>query len=176
MVWPMPNWLLLESDAVVEVRTTTSSGEAEPVLVRLPSGRLLATVGSDETDRELEKTSVPLSKLVCPKIIAAEAWPFEEVAERWDDLRLRAFVGEPETLYQDERLAAIRPPHELLERSYRLWDDESRPLVVFLGTVPFRTAGLRYDAAFVATLEDEATRRTLRCRYSVVPVAPTADA
>jgi len=53
----------------VRVRGSHTSGEVEFVLFKTGSGTLV-TVGSDHTDRELEKSDVPLSKAVCPKVVA----------------------------------------------------------------------------------------------------------
>jgi hypothetical protein len=175
LTWPMPGWLLVGERDDVDVRTSESSGEAEAVLVRLPSGERLVAVGSDQTDRALERDSVPLSKLVCPKVVGPQAWRFDDVAAHWDELRLRAYVGDADTLYQDERLAAVRPPDELLDRAERVAPPD-RPYVLFCGTVPFQTPGLRYDRRFVAMLEDAEHGRSLRCAYTVRSVAASARA
>lgn len=169
-LYPLPAWLLRSAPATLEVSSRTSSGEAEPVLIRLRGGDLYVTVGSDHTDRELERSSIALSKLVCPKVVAPSVWRFEDVADRWDELRLRGrHGGDP---YQDERLASIVPPLELLERvEGRLRLPAERPLVLFMGTIPLLSGELRFGGNFSATLADERHGRVLECRYSVEQLA-----
>ena len=65
--WLLPNWLLTLAPATTQVHTAKSSGEVEPVLLRMPDGEVFVTVGSDHTDRDLERSSLLLAKLTCPK-------------------------------------------------------------------------------------------------------------
>jgi hypothetical protein len=168
--WTLPNWLLTVVDEAVEVGPSASSGEAEPVLIRAADGALYVTVGSDHTDRDLEATSIPLAKTVCPKPVAGSVWPFEEVAAGWDDLGLRSFVGTDEEPYQADTLVRIRPPLELLARAAELVPSSGRSLVLFLGTIPILAEGFRYEPRFTAVLEDGTHGRQLSCSYSVDPI------
>ena len=107
--------LLTQSDAL-EMLGDSSSGEAEPVLVR-QGGRWWLTVGSDHTDRRVEAYSVVVSKQMCAKPIARAAWAWDEVAARADALVLRSeiFEGERWVAYQEGPLASIRPLQSLLD-------------------------------------------------------------
>ena len=58
MVWKLPSRLLLQGDHVT-VDSDATSGEAEPVLIVRGKDHFLA-VGSDHTDRELERMSRPI--------------------------------------------------------------------------------------------------------------------
>lgn len=169
MLWPLPAYLLAVAGDGLEVPFATSCGEAEPVLIRTAAGELFVTVGSDQTDREVERASVLLSKLVCPKIVAAEAWPFAEVAAGWDGLRLRSLAGG--ALYQDGPASLIRRPEELLALVDERAVAAGRALVLFCGTVPLLDGAFRFDRSFAAELEDASRGRALRCAYSVTEVS-----
>ena len=75
---------LLTTGDHIQVPGSTSSGEVEFVLVGSDDGLLLA-LGSDHTDRELEKTGVTLSKQLCAKPVAGRAWRLTDVASHWTD-------------------------------------------------------------------------------------------
>lgn len=167
MFWTLPNWLLSVAQPAIQVHAGKSSGEAEPVLIRMPNGELFVTVGSDHTDRSLEASSMVLAKLTCPKVLAPTAWRFEDVAERWDSLHLQAFVGDDKTRYQDGTLALIRRPLEVLEQASRSPFFADRPFILFLGTIPLQTGGFCFTKHFLAILEDRERGRRLRCDYTV---------
>ena len=82
---------LLTQATTIEVLGADSSGEVEPVLVRM-RGRWWLTVGSDHTDRDAERAGVALSKQLCPKPIAARVWAWDTVAARADAIALRSQV------------------------------------------------------------------------------------
>jgi 4-hydroxyphenylacetate 3-monooxygenase len=164
---PLPNWLLCLDAARVEVGSATTSGEVEPVLIRMPDGEQFVGVGSDQTDRQVERDSLSLSKLVCPKVLSRTIWCYADVEPRWDRLRVRSFVGDSAEPYQDAALAAIRPPMEVLEGVDAQWPPDGRPLVLFLGTVPLSDGSFAFDRRFTGELRDEATDRALRCTYEV---------
>lgn len=103
---------LLTTGPVIETVGATSSGEAEPLLVD-DGDRLYLGLGSDHTDRQLEASSVALSKQICAKPVAATLWPFDEVAGHLDAIVIRSFVRDEAAAdwvaYQEGTLAAIRP-------------------------------------------------------------------
>lgn len=106
----------LTTAARIEVAGRGSSGEVEVVLFAGES-RLWVGLGSDHTDRELEKRSVTMSKQVCAKPIAPTVWPHEEVAAHWDSLELRSYasVAGERRLYQRGSVAALRDPSSLIQ-------------------------------------------------------------
>ena len=162
----MPSSLLRVAPATVSVEAPQTSGEAEPVLVRLPSGELLVGVGSDHTDRDIERRSLRDSKLACAKVVGPELWPLADVASYWDELQLVGETGPDAASYQRSTLADLRRPEEILELVWADGADPGRPLVVFLGTVALED-GFRYDSAFRARLLDPRAGRELVCRYEV---------
>jgi hypothetical protein len=169
--YAVPDWVLVQPNGDVQVSNGRGSGEAEPVIVAMPDGKAYVTVGSDHTDRDLERTSIELAKRAHPKILAHGAWPFSDVEDHWDELILRSWAGEEGKLYQEDRLAVIAPPLSLVEQvRSALRPPRDRPLIVFLGTVPLRGGGFRFDGAFRATLEDPRHNRELACAYKAVPI------
>ncbi len=163
MYWLLPSWLLA-TGGELDVSGARTSGEAEPVLVSLPDGQLFVGVGSDHTDRELEQVSLHAAKQACPKVVAREVWPFDDVASGWDDLFLRSHYDGDERPYQEGTLALLRPAKEMLEAALDLVD-RRRPLVLFLGTVPLVDGRFRYGSTFAAELMRG--NDLLRCSYSV---------
>lgn len=108
---------LLSQDETIDVVGQTSSGEAECVLVR-HGDAMLVSVGSDHTDREVEAYGVTVSKQICAKPVARDAWHLADVAAHWDRLELRSWVtcdGE-RRLYQEGTVAGLLAPRELMAR------------------------------------------------------------
>jgi hypothetical protein len=127
---------LLTTAHSVEVVGTETSGEVEFVLVNRADG-LWVGLGSDHTDRAVERTSVALSKQLCAKIVASTLWRFEDLAPHWDDIVLRSWAhrdGRREA-YQDGTLTALLPAERLLA----LYAEFARPLgeggAMFSGTL-----------------------------------------
>jgi len=106
---------LLTQAPQIEVLGEGSSGEVEPVLVRA-RGRWWLTVGSDHTDRDAERAGVALSKQLCAKPIARQAWAWDTVVARADTIGLRSAIFENGqwVRYQDGTLASIRPLEQLV--------------------------------------------------------------
>jgi len=156
---------LLTQAEQIDVVGVKSSGEAECVLVQSPAG-LLVTIGSDHTDREVEAYGVTVSKQVCPKPLARDAWRFDEVAGHWDQLELRAYAlanGE-RRVYQQGSVASLLPAADLLARA---------PLtpgaVMFCGTLAVQggIVGMADGDALELELHDPILNRTLRHAYRV---------
>lgn len=163
----VPSALLRIAPVTVSVSAPETSGEAEPVLIRLPSGERLVGVGSDHTDRAIERRSLRDSKLACPKIVGRELWPLPEVEAHWDELLLVGETGSEAAGYQRAALAELRRPDEVLKLVSQTGADPGRALVVFLGTVAL-VDGFCFDSAFCARLLDPRAGRELVCRYEIV--------
>ena len=165
---------LLTTADVVQVVGTETSGEVEFVLVKLADG-LWVGLGSDHTDRGLERSNVALSKQLCAKVAAPTLWRFDDVAEHWDQLVLRAWAhrGGERQLYQQGAAAAILPPARLLE----LYEQAEVALPVggamFGGTIPVVDAIAPADAfdhgAVPTTLPSMGDRFSTRCATEVRP-------
>ena len=154
---------LLTMAAEIQVSGPDTSGEVEFVLLAKPDG-LWVTVGSDHTDRKAETIGVSLSKQLCSKPIAKDAWRYDEVKPHWEKLVLRAWAdGE---LYQEGAVTAMRSPEDLMGR-YPLkpgW-------AMFCGTLAAK-GGIRPANVFRMELEDPLRKRKLvhEYRIDVLPV------
>lgn len=127
---------LLTTDPVIEVAGTRTSGEVEPVVLR-HAGRYYLGVGSDHTDRELEREDIAGSKAACAKplgnVVVAAGPELSEVD--WDRMLADSTVdGWP---YQKGGIATLRHPAELLERMTAvLGVPSTADLVLYCGTLP----------------------------------------
>lgn len=125
--YEMPVSLATQSECI-PVTGSNTSGEVEPVLVRA-SGKLYLTVGSDHTDRDIERENVAKSKAACAKPLGVTV---VEVAEPdWDAITASSTVDG--VSYQQGMLSALRVPTDVL--ALREGSVE-RDLVLFCGTLP----------------------------------------
>lgn len=156
----------LTQDDTVQVVGPDSSGEVE-VLLFSHDGRSYVSLTSDHTDRKLEAHSVALSKQLCAKPVAREAWPLEEVLGHWDSLRIVASIVEDgrEVTYQDGTLDTLRDVRDL---ALRHCGREQLPdgMAMSCGTVAVR-GGIRPANAFSMALVDEKLGRRLAHRYTL---------
>ncbi len=160
---------LLAQDDTIDVVGQTSSGEAECVLVR-EGDTLFVSVGSDHTDREVEAYGVTVSKQVCAKPVAREAWRFDEVAAHWDQLELRSWVtsrGE-RRLYQEGTVAGLLSPQELMAKL----GPQGLPTgaAMFCGTLA-AIGGVAGGEQFDIELHDPVLGRTIRHSYATQALA-----
>ncbi|MGE8516813.1 MAG: DUF2848 domain-containing protein [Alcaligenes nematophilus] len=151
-------------DADIQVVGSGSSGETE-VFVFNHQGRLLVSLASDHTDRVLEAHSVALSKQICAKPVAREAWLFSDVAEYWDELIIRAYIQEDgkEVLYQDGPLSTLKNPLELIE-GYFHSTTMPEGFGMTCGTVG-AIGGIRPATQFTMELYDPRRERSIRHTY-----------
>ena len=170
MLFPFLTAQLTTADRI-EVIGGDTSGEVEYVLL-LHQGETYVGVGSDHTDRALERDNLIKSKQICANVLSREVWRYQDVQPHWDDLQLRSWVrataADPEVLYQEARLGAILSAETLLElvRS-RIRDQQEEGLVIFSGTVPLRTGHTIYGESFRGELLDPRTGRNLSFAYHV---------
>ncbi|WP_414439365.1 DUF2848 domain-containing protein [Burkholderia sp. 22PA0106] len=156
----------------IEVLGGDTSGEIECVLFDSPLGTLV-TIGSDHTDRKTEAYSVAVSKQVCAKPVAREAWRYADVAAHWDQLVLRSrFVAANGTtrLYQEGAVDGLLPPAELWQR-YAERDAAALPAgcAMYSGTLAVRgeMAAMISGDAFELELHDPVLGRSLHHHYRV---------
>src|SRR6185437_12930235 len=153
MLYPV-DWSLLTTAPSITVAGPGTSGEVEPVLVR-HSGAWYLGVGSDHTDRDLERESVHESKKACPKPMAPEVIALGvdpaagEFDEAWGAISLASAVDGVD--YQRGSLSAIRVPSDLLPRVLMIVGPRE-DLVVFCGTVPVIGGQLRPGQRFECRL------------------------
>ncbi|HTE45839.1 MAG TPA: DUF2848 domain-containing protein [Gemmatimonadaceae bacterium] len=158
--------LLTTADAI-QVVGGDSSGEVEFIIVRDADG-LWVGLGSDHTDRALERSNVALSKQLCAKIAAPTLWRFDDVASHWDRLELRSWAhrdGQRE-LYQDGLVSAVLQPARLLELHEQSATGLPTGGALFGGTIPTVNAIGPADK-FEMELHDPVVGRSLRHRYEI---------
>jgi Protein of unknown function (DUF2848) len=158
---------------VIEVQGPFTSGEAEFALILGPGGPWV-TVASDQTDRFVERHSVPAAKQLCPKVLGPTVWPLAEVAGHWDDLELRAWVrsGRKRRLYQEAKLGSLLGPETLLAGLRRRVGRALDGVVLLSGTVPTVEGQLVYGDAYELELGDPHLGRVIRTQYAVRVLEP----
>ena len=169
--YAVPNHLVAAAGEI-EVLGNQTSGEVEPVFL-FKKGEIYLGVGSDHTDRDLERASIAKSKVMCPKILARELWDYKAVKSRWDRLVLRSWIGDGrrKNLYQEARLSTFLPPEELirLTRSH-IRGANLEGMVLFLGTIPIKGSGFGFASTFTGELLDESCKRRLSFSYRIRPI------
>jgi 4-hydroxyphenylacetate 3-monooxygenase len=151
------------------VHGANTSGEVEPVLV-VAEGQRLLSVGSDHTDRDLERRDIAASKAACHKVIATSCVPVAAVKD-WDAVELRSDAdGVP---YQQGLLRSLLPLDTLLNH---LEENEGIDLqdgdVLFLGTVPVQ-GNIRPSHTFSASLRVPGADPEIAFSYRVIDVSST---
>ncbi len=125
---------LIQIDGTLPGGEGWSSGEVEFVLLTTERG-VYVGVGSDHTDRELERTAMVPAKQAFPKILGRRVWPLTQLSRDWDSLVLRSWITHEGTrsLYQEGSIAMIMTPDDLLAFA---GDGAASGLIVYSGTVP----------------------------------------
>ncbi len=160
---------LLTHDAAIQTIGPQTSGEVEPMILQIGRKRYLG-LASDHTDRALAAHSIGLAKQVCAKPCAPVLWPWEEVADRLDDLRLESWIADADgdwIPYQRGTLAAIRPLAELAEAAGLMAQAADGPAALLCGTLGVLAGGVRAAPRFRMSLTDDARSRAIRHQYDV---------
>jgi 4-hydroxyphenylacetate 3-monooxygenase len=162
-IYPIAPYALTTGDEVL-VQDAETSGEVEIVIA--VADRVYVGVGSDHSDRALERFSIPWSKQACPNVLAPVLWPFEPMRARWDSCVLRSWVDE--RLYQEMPVAAFLHPDDVLATlRARVRDLPSRDYLVFCGTVVSLDKALGFGKRWSFELEDPGAGRRIKHAYAV---------
>ncbi len=167
MYYPKPAWGLSVGDEM-HVLGAETAGEVEFVL--LPQGaKTYVGVGSDHTDRNLEKVDIPKSKQVCPSMFSRTLWDLDDVKDHWDRLEFRSWAtcAGKKVLYQQSTVACLLPPDELLARVRARVRGDLAGLVIFSGTSALLTGGFVFAERFEGELSDPVLQRAIRIDYAV---------
>jgi hypothetical protein len=150
----------------IQVVGPHTSGEVE-TFVFAANGELYISIASDHTDRKLEAHSVALSKQVCVKPVASQAWRMAEVADYIDELVIRASIVEngADVLYQEGTLATLRTPQDLIA-GFTGGAGLRDGVGMTCGTVS-AIGGIRPAATFAMELYDPRRERSIKHRYTV---------
>jgi len=154
----------------VVVAGSKTSGEVEPVLVVAANGRRLLALGSDHTDRELEREDIAASKAACTKVVSTACVPLDAVSEEdWDLIALESRV-DGGSAYQSGTLAELLRPGDLLERLGPELLGLQEGDVLFLGTVP-TLEGIRSSSSFSASMSLAASGWKVELSYAVADMS-----
>ena len=175
---------LLTQDAEFEVQGPLTGGEAEVVAIR-DGDEIFITVGSDQCDREIDPLFPDKPKQMCPHPIATVAWPYVEIKDHWDQLRIygEVFVAGHAVPLQDAEIASQ------VDLEYLLAMAEVRQLadamVLYCGATPFLEEAIAECIArhhlpeetahgsgekFLARLHDPVLNRTIEHEFAAVPL------
>lgn len=169
--WPKTGDRLTTGQRIEVLPGTKSSGEVEYVILMHEDGPFVS-VGSDHTDRELQKTSLVAAKQICQNVMAPVVWRYDEVRDGWDDIIMRSWVEEDgeRQLYQEGKLVDILSPEQILEEVKSRIDGDLTGTVVFSGTFPTVSGELSYSSKFEMELLNERTGRAIRHMYTIEPI------
>jgi Protein of unknown function (DUF2848) len=157
---------LLSQAPHIQVLGSGTAGSVAAVFLRMKDGVWL-TVGSDHEDFTARTYSIAVAKQLCPKVLADQAWQFDEVKNHLDKIYLRSWVIEVGK-------AGIKLPYQdaLLEvdltRGQAL---HSRLENLAVGGVLYRSSDVVPQSiapkSFVMQLFDPILNRTIQHRYDV---------
>jgi hypothetical protein len=166
---PMP-LSTLSIDEQIDVSGEKTSGEVE-IAFLLTGGKTYVGIGSDHTDREIERQNMALSKQVCPNVLGQRVWDFEELKAVWDELVIQSWVSDDsgrEVAYQRNTLKAMLPPQTLIKCGHAaLRFPGAEGLVIYSGTIGLLNSQFMYSPSFRCELSNPASGRKLSCQYSV---------
>jgi 4-hydroxyphenylacetate 3-monooxygenase len=155
---------VLTTAGAIEVQGDRTSGEVEIVLIKTDD--FYVGVGSDHTDRTLEKVSILWSKQACANVLAPKLWRFSEIAAHWDSCRLRSWVDGK--LYQDVGVGEFLRPEDLLrligERTGSL---PARDFAIFCGTYASIDKTVSFGRVWRIELSDPVAQRAISHEYRV---------
>jgi 2-keto-4-pentenoate hydratase/2-oxohepta-3-ene-1,7-dioic acid hydratase in catechol pathway len=121
--------------AVLVVSADNTSGEIEPVVI-MAEGQLLLTIGSDHTDRDLERENIAAAKRACQKVIGPRCVPLSAISD-WDRCQLMSWLDDDSSAYQCGTFADLMTFPDILAELRAGYGLELRDGdVLFLGTLP----------------------------------------
>jgi len=169
--WPKTPDRVTTSSRFEVLPKTVSSGEVEFALL-VDKGTIYVGIGSDHTDRGIQKTDLVAAKEIYYNVLASKVWLYEEVKEYWDELVMRSWVKEDgkRELYQEGKLVEILKPETILEEVKLCVGNNLNGLVVFSGTFPTLSGKLSYSSYFEVELRDDRAGRTIHHIYQAKPI------
>lgn len=169
-VYPVSPYLFT-NERTVTVQGKQTSGEVEFVLF-LQGDKIWVSIGSDQTDRELEISNIGKSKQMCIKPVGNVVWNYAEVKDHWDSLILRSWITDEKgkRLYQEGAVTALLPVAELIAVIRRETKASLDGAVIYSGTVPIQE-GFVYAKKWELELEDPVLDRKITHSYEVAVLA-----
>ena len=165
IMYPCSTNSLVRSEKLQVIGRETS-GEVEFVLV-LKEGEIYIGIGSDHTDRGLETVGIGKAKQICGKPMGPVLWPYEEVKEHWDQIKLQSWQRKDgkEFIYQDGTVAGIMKVEDILAEVKKDCPGVKNA-ILFSGTVGV-IDGFTYGDWFRCELTDPVLGRKLSHEYEV---------
>jgi len=162
-IYPLAPWAITTAERV-GVQGPRTSGEVEIVII-VQEDDLLIGVGSDHTDRDLERTSIVWSKQACPNVIAPEVWRWAEIRDHWDRCTLWSDLdGSP---YQRCGVDVFLDPEELVSIVRDRADMPRSGAVIFSGTYVSVTGELAFGRHWSFGIEDPVLGRRIEHSYEL---------
>jgi len=151
--WPKTSDRVTTRNSFEVLPQTKSSGEVEFALL-VDKGTIYVGVGSDHTDRGIQKTDLVAAKEIYYNVLAPKVWIYKEVKEYWDEIVMRSWVKEDgkKQLYQEGKLVEILKPEKILEEVKLRVGNNLDGLVIFSGTFPTLSGKLSYSSYFEVEL------------------------
>lgn len=165
-LYPVSN-CLATTETTVQVQNAQSSGEMEYVLIH-HGGRTYVTIGSDQSDRELEAHNVPKAKQCAPDVIASQVWDYDEVKDHFGDLKARCVVTKDgvDTLYMEGTVGDLLAPEDWADTMEQFGVAEDGN-IFFSGCWVTIPDGFIYADRYRLTLTDEILDRSIELDYEV---------
>ena len=161
-----PQGIVIERD--IHVGGKETSGEVEYALL-MDGDHIYVGVGSDHTDRELEKIDILKSKQLCPTILSETLWNYNEIKDHWDHIQIRswAVIAGKRTLYQEATLATILSPDVLMRFAQDKIKGSLEGIALFSGTPSLLAEEMVFADSFKAELQEPILQRKLTIAYSI---------
>jgi hypothetical protein len=158
----------VELDGKIYTEGLETSGEIEYVLL-VDKAEIWVGLGSDHTDRNLEKLDIPKSKQVCSAPMSRRLWKYGEIKGHWDQIQIRSWAtqGGKKLLYQESTLATILPPEELIRFVQQRVAGPIDGIAIYSGTPPTLTEGMIFGNQFDGELFDPVLKRKISLTYII---------
>jgi len=160
-------------EKTIEVQGGKSSGEVEFVLL-VDKNNIYVTIGSDHTDRELEKLDIPKAKQISNKVCPNHFWEYSTVRERWDSITIQCWAkrnGE-KVLYQSGNVSQILSPEKILAEVRERVPQPLGNYMVFSGTMA-GIDGLYESSHYWLRMTDPVMKRNIEFDYAVEAIEGT---
>ncbi len=166
MIYQIDPYLVRSCERIYVIGNSTSA-EVELFFACDERGREYITVGSDHTDREMERESIARSKQLCSKPVAPVFWSVDEIEDHLDELIIecRAMIDGAFVSYQKGKVGEIMELQKL--KTLAKQRSRSGKFSFFSGTLPLLNGELIFSNRYELALFDPVLQRSIRFGYMV---------
>ena len=159
---------LATQKTVIRVSGKKTSGEIEPVLL-ISKGSYYITLGSDHTDRDIERKTIAGSKASCSKPLSSTAYPLEDAVRFWDHISINSdtYQNGVWKRYQSGNVTDLIQPLKLAALLQKERGTIPENLVMFLGTVPIEGGKFVFSDGFRGSMMNDNSQFSLGLEYMV---------